>query len=917
VLTSDPAVGLIGKFEPEIALELIERAAAAGRPLLVGFLKEETGRTPQAIEKLLDTPCDADRYAKMLAACENDDDLTKRIQPFHALLRDDLRGLPTVYLAGSVYVTKSGERRSSGTYYTPRTLAEEMVRYALEPLVYSPGPQVGADPKDWKLRSPTELLDLKVCDMAMGSGAFLVGATRYLSDRLVEAWAELGEGRFTPEGEPTTDEVLVVPDQPAEQLGLAHRLVAERCIYGVDKNPMAVEMAKLSMWLVTLAKDRPFSFLDHALKCGDSLLGVHDLAQIEFLHPDPEHGKELHTTLEEHWHVWQGAVKGAIDRRRELEAFTVLSVRDAELKRRLLQEADVALDSLRVVGDAIVGAALSASPGGANQLDIRLLEMESDIAAALDPDRKETDRRVRLDNMRTEALFWLNEGKPPAEVDRRPLHWPLEFPEVFVDRGGFDVIVGNPPFQGGQKISGTLGADYRSYLVAHVASGRQGSADLVAYFFLRAAAVLRPAGIAGLLATNTISEGATRDVGLEQITDRGMLIVRARKTRPWPGGANLQIGQVWISRRDWSGECSLDGEGVSRISAALEPQGRIVGTPYRLQSNAGRAFQASIVLGMGFVLDAETATVLMDLDARNREVLMPYMNGEDVNSRPDVTPSRWVVNFFDWSIERARSYPDCFEIVERTVRPERERLLGRNPIGTKRAKYWWRFGSDAKSLYSRLRGDQTLVCSEVTKHLCFVFVPTTYVYSANLDVFPDAGYAEFAVLQSIPHELWARSYCSHLETRLKYSPGNGYGTFPFPGETVRLAEAGNEYHSSRARLMDRRGEGLTRIYNRVHDPEETAADVSELRRLHVGLDKAVVSAYGWDDLALDHDFYDTPQGVKFTLAPNTRVELLDRLLELNHARYAEELAAGLHSKKPGRSKVAAVPGDQRGFEEIE
>jgi hypothetical protein len=167
-------------------------------------------------------------------------------------------------------VTKAGGRRSSGTYYTPRALAEEVVRHTLDPLVQSPGPAEGAEPSGWRLRPSRELLGLKACDLAMGSGAFLVAACRYLADRLVEA----GQAEAATAAVGSGGAEIPLASDPEEQAALARRLVADRCLYGVDKNPMAVEMAKLSMWLVTLAKGRPFTFLDHALRTGDSLLGI-------------------------------------------------------------------------------------------------------------------------------------------------------------------------------------------------------------------------------------------------------------------------------------------------------------------------------------------------------------------------------------------------------------------------------------------------------------------------------------------------------------------------------------------------------------------------------------------------------------------------------------------------------------------
>ncbi|HTE69364.1 MAG TPA: restriction endonuclease, partial [Actinomycetes bacterium] len=269
VRVDDPAVGFDGKLEPEVSLRLVEEPAARGREALVDWLREETGESRAWVERRLDADLPPAERQRLLVACDNHQALAERVAPFGGLLRRDLRGAPLVYLPGSTYVTKASERRSSGTYYTPRALAEEVVRHTLDPLVHRPGPAEGAEPADWRLRPSSELLDLKVCDMAMGSGAFLVAACRYLADRLVEAWqAEAATDVSGPGGA----EVPLPPD-PEERAALARRLVADRCLFGVDKNPMAVEMAKLSMWLITLAKGRPFTFLNHALRGGDSLLG--------------------------------------------------------------------------------------------------------------------------------------------------------------------------------------------------------------------------------------------------------------------------------------------------------------------------------------------------------------------------------------------------------------------------------------------------------------------------------------------------------------------------------------------------------------------------------------------------------------------------------------------------------------------
>ena len=125
--------------------------------------------------------------------------------------------------------------------------------------------------------------------------------------------------------------------------------------------------------------------------------------------------------------------------------------------------------------------------------------------------------------------------------EHRTLHWPLAFPEI-IQRGGFDAFVGNPPFVGGSKIA-VIGSDYRDYLVNHVASGRRGLADYVAYFFLRYMRELKEGGTAGLIATKSLAQGDTREVGLDQMVASGATIYRAIPSRKWPGQANLHVAK--------------------------------------------------------------------------------------------------------------------------------------------------------------------------------------------------------------------------------------------------------------------------------------------------------------------------------------------------------------------------------------
>ncbi|MCB1768689.1 MAG: N-6 DNA methylase [Candidatus Competibacteraceae bacterium] len=782
---------------------------------------------------------------------------------------------PDVAPAGALVLQPTDERCKTGSHYTPPELTRPMVQEALRPILA----RLGESP------TPEQLLRLKVCDPAMGSGAFLVETGKQLAEALVQAWRD---HRCLPELPPDEDELLH-----------ARRLMALHVLYGVDKNPRAVELAQLSLWLATLARDHEFTFLDHALKCGDSLVGMNLAA----LRPSGSGQKDwVRSYLEQRI---QDALQ-ARARIREAEAL------DEATLRGWLQDADVATADLRWSGDQLVAAALQ--PGS------KAARTQAEKAA-----------RARIEQ-RLSASFLPSpsEREAGSESEIRAFHWELEFPEVFGrDNPGFDVIVGNPPFVGGKKIKGALGTEYRDYLVERIAHGQRGNADLCAYFFLRAGQLLRDGGMMALLATNTIAQGDTREVGLDQLTAHSFSIPRAVPSVPWPGEAGVEVAQVWLYRGAWPGDFVLNGQPVAGITPFLTVPGQVAGKPYRLAANADQSFQGSIVLGMGFVLTPDEAQALLDRNPRNKACLFPYLNGEDLNSHFDQSPSRWVINFHDWPLNReadgvwrkadarqqrewlrsgivpadypdpvAADYPDLLAIVEEKVKPERTRRNENGEFVLRYPQYlkWWIYSDKRPKLYSTIVGmGRVLVCSEVTKYLGFNFVANGFVYSANLDVFPNNELDKFSVLQSSIHIIWAHERSATLETRLKYSPGNAYETFPFPLNLSGLDDIGERYYEHRQSIMQTRREGLTATYNRFHNPHERAPDIQKLRDLHVAMDEAVAVAYGWHDLALAHDFHDTKQGVRFTVSEAARRELLDRLLALNHQRHEEEVAAAIQS----------------------
>ncbi|SCE63463.1 Methyltransferase domain-containing protein [Micromonospora haikouensis] len=899
----EPYVGLIGKREPELPLAELEAAAARGEAELRVWLVARCDLTVRQVERARAATPAPHQLAALHAACDNDADLTDRVRPYWGLLRVDLRDLPTVFPAGSVLFTQFGDRRNTGTHYTPRELAEEVVRHTLAPLCFSPGPAQGVtDEGVWRAKTADELLRLKVLDPAMGSGAFLVAACRYLAEVVVRAWQRDGlpaELSDLANGNPDQEDLLLA----------ARRLVAARCLYGVDRDDMAVELAKLSLWLVTLAKGKPFGFLDHALRCGDSLVGITSLDQLTAFHLDPEAGRFQHSRLfgdlVDRLHRTVGEITAL---RESIGATVVEDTRDAADKDAKLAEVEHLGRGLRLAADAVVGAALSTAVRAQRRpwdpeddtddpetkYDGRLLGISDDVHRLLDgPYDAELEQRIGIT-----VAGWLR-GTRPEPI--RPLHWPLEFPEV-VNRAGFDAVIGNPPFVGGQRLTGAIGPDVREYLVERIGRGKRGSADLCSYFLLRNLSVTGK-GRVGIIATNTIAQGDTREVGLDQAVDMGWTVYRANKSQPWPGTASLEVSLLWVGHAADDEQPVLDGNRVPGITPSLDARSRVTGNPYRLTANAGQSYIGSYVLGTGFLLEPEQAQALIDKDPRNKDVLFPYLNGEDLNSRPDCSARRRVINFHNWSLERAQEYPDCFAIVEREVKPFR---ATNNRVA--RRERWWQFAERAPALYSAIEGlDRVLVIARVSKTGLPVFAPTKQVLSDQVVVFATDQAEDLASLSSSFHfSWWTTKGESSLRSDPRYTPSDGFETFPMPEPTGRMAQVGAELDSYRRSVMLGRELGLTKLYNLVHDEQVTSADIRRLRDIHVEIDEAVAEAYGFN-LTLGHGFHRTRQGVRFTIDPTAQVELLDLLLDLNHQRHEQEKPQQTTTRRKPRKQTRAAP----------
>ena len=849
------------------------------------FLRKTTDRKPTA------------RQEKALREADTMEALAAALDPIV-----DQEATPKTVPAGALILQPSQERRRSGSHYTPRSLTEPIVRRTLEPTLTRLSKK-GRGP------TPEEILDLKVCDPAMGSGAFLVEACRQLGDALTTAWREHG-GR--PELPPDEDETI-----------LARRMVARRCLFGVDRNPVAVDLAKLSLWLATLAKDHPLTFVDHALRAGDSLVGL-SVQQILRFHWLP---KEQKVQLPIASEVIRRRIRRVAALRNEIRTAGE-EVPDIHL-RALEKDAKDEAAEVSLLGDLTISAFFHAAKP-------RLREAQRRQLVGIVQGGKTEESRGEIEDQRT--------GDPPLA----PLHWEIEFPEVFDRQNpGFDAIVGNPPFAGKNTMAAGNVPRYPDWLKT-LHPGSHGNSDLVAHFFRRAFSLLRKDGALGLIATNTIAQGDTRSTGLRWICENGGTIYDARRRVKWPGLAAVVVSILHLYRGLFAGRARLDDATADGITAFLFHTGGH-SDPAPLSANADQSFVGSYLLGMGFTFDdTDTTGVatplsemrrLMDESPRNRHAILPLIGGDDLNNSSTHTHRRYAINFFDYPLARgkmnptwnqatkaqrqrlrrsaivpddypdpvAADWPELLRIVEDRVRGARAHL-SRNPVGRRRAALWWRYGSSAHDLYSSIRGrTRVLALSRYSRHCGLAFLPTPAIYADTLIVFPVDTHAAFCVLQARPHELWSNFFSSSLGDGRRYTPSDCFDTYPLPAgwkSHYRFEEVGQTYYEHRARLMVANDEGLTKTYNRFHDPDQNDSAIVRLRELHDSMDRAVLDAYGWDDISTECEFIPdheetandkTPAPPPISKKPyryrwpdEVRDEVLARLLALNAERAAEE-----------------------------
>jgi len=380
-------------------------------------------------------------------------------------------------------VTDRGERKATGSFYTPDYIVKYIVENTVGPLVE----------EKMKEEDPIEaILSLKVLDPAMGSGHFLVEATDRLAHALVQA---LGGSQEEPE---------------EDDIRWARREVVERCIYGVDLNPLAVELAKLSLWLHTVAEGKPLNFLDHHLKVGNSLIGawVEDLGSLPTkrkrvrLSDSEEVSARQMNLLEQRLNEKLPVMLGKVLEISERPTETLEDIKGKEA-------ADQAMTELKAPFKAVADLCVSTYFGN----EVTEGEYQEALEYVGEP----------------KQLLTLPATQRAAEIaeEKRFFHWELEFPEVFYEDSkrqespGFDAAVGNPPYVNMDSVP----HDLSGYLKLAAPSVWMGQSDIYYFFLTRGTALLRGGGQLGYITSRYYLE-AWFARGLRQtLADAGDIVL--------------------------------------------------------------------------------------------------------------------------------------------------------------------------------------------------------------------------------------------------------------------------------------------------------------------------------------------------------------------------------------------------------
>lgn len=607
---------------------------------------------------------------------------------------------------GVELVNDKGERKATGSYYTPDYIVKYIVEQAVGPVLERAvsGKKSDAD----KLRA---VLKVNVLDPAMGSGHFLVEATEYIARFLVD----LG---LVPEGKTQEEADLV----------FWKRRVVQSCVYGVDLNPLAVELAKLSLWLTTVARDQPLSFLDHHLRPGNSLVG----AQIAHLDLPAARKNGRARKMEQAQAAGQISLFGdsAFTQKISTAVRSMWLIEGSEASSvEQVKEQERLYDELR---SRLVGRYS------------RLLNVVTAAQFGLSVDARHWPALVKYATANGAAAFpvfekALDEAEQMAEEERF-FHWELEFPEIYFDEfgrsledeAGFEAVIGNPPYVRQEQL-----AAYKPYFQRHFAAVYHGLADIFVYFFAQGLQQTRPMGRLSYISSNSwlranyatpLRHHLRTAATVEQLVDLGdnRIFDEAPDVYPAihivrneaPGGTHTARAAVFGRGEEISAFAGRIGREMIGVSIHDQDDGG-----WQLHSDAGRALFHKIMaegrrladviggrmyrgvltgLNEAFIVDQPTRDRLVAEDPACSNILKPVLRGEDLRPWYQEDEGRWLI------FARRGIDIDAYPSVRAHLAQFRERLEprpdawsgGRTWPGRKPGNYKWYEVQDSVDYYA-------------------------------------------------------------------------------------------------------------------------------------------------------------------------------------------------------------------------
>lgn len=411
---------------------------------------------------------------------------------------------------------------------------------------------------------------------------------------------------------------------------------------------------------------------------------------------------------------------------------------------------------------------------------------------------------------------------------------------LFCDWEQVNVIIGNPPFLGGSRLRLTLGDEYVDRIFAKFPDVK-GQVDLCSYWFRLAHNHLREDCRAGLVATNTISQGQSRQATLDYIIQNGGYVYDAISTQPWSGEAKVHISIVnWLKTSENKElTCRIDHKVVSHITSSLKDEVD-VSRALCLKINLNRSFGGVKPTGKGFVISEKEAKQWIKGSANNQKVLKLFSMGVNLAQNPHGRPDRWIIDFNEMSLEDASEYELPFSHVRTYVKPERDKNRRDN-----RRLNWWKFGENASNMRKALASlPFCFAVPETSKWSIFLISDCNYLHGNSCHPVASDDFYVLGILTSSLHRQWVKAQSSTLKADTRYTHNTCFETFPFPQNCpektkTEIRAAMQVLHDYRTEYMERKQCGITQLYNQFFDEP-----ASQLVKLHAQLDQLVCKAYG-------------------------------------------------------------------------